>query len=154
MSLMTSMGLIVGLWSMYSLHGHILTMSISDQPLTMSIQRRIERHQLPYYLKVFNRVTDKPMGYIGNISREGLMLISPWPMLVLAEFDMRLKIPGPSESQSINIDFSAICRWTREDVTPGSFDSGFELIGPPAEYLELVEALRQYFTFHSNAASA
>ncbi|GAB3462655.1 PilZ domain-containing protein [Azotobacter salinestris] len=119
----------------------------------MPIQRRIERHQLPYYLKVFNRVTDKPMGYIGNISREGLMLISPWPMLVLAEFDMRLKIPGRDGLQQY-IDFSATCRWTREDVTPGSFDSGFELADPPVEYLELVEVLRQYFTFHPNAASA
>jgi protein SCO1/2 len=34
----------------------------------MHVQRRIERHQLPYYLKVFNRITDKPMGYIGNVS--------------------------------------------------------------------------------------
>ncbi|SEJ26896.1 PilZ domain-containing protein [Azotobacter beijerinckii] len=119
----------------------------------MPIQRRIERHQLPYYLKVFNRVTDKPMGYIGNISREGLMLISPWPMLVLAEFDMRLKIPG-RDGQPHHIDFSATCRWTREDVTPGSFDSGFALIDPPAEYLGLVEVLRHYFTFHPNASPA
>ncbi len=40
----------------------------------MTQNRRIERHQLPYYLKVFNRFTDKPMGYIGNISREGLLM--------------------------------------------------------------------------------
>ena len=43
----------------------------------MHIQRRIERHQLPYYLKVFNRITDKPMGFIGNVSLDGLMLIFP-----------------------------------------------------------------------------
>ena len=102
---------------------------------------------------MFNRVTDKPMGYIGNISREGLMLISPWPMLVLAEFDMRLKIPGRERGLRY-IDFSATCRWTREDVTPGSFDSGFALSDPPAGYIELVEVLRQYFTFHPNASPA
>ena len=56
----------------------------------MHIQRRIERHQLPYYLKVFNRITDKPMGFIGNVSLDGLMLISQYPMLVNARFDMRL----------------------------------------------------------------
>lgn len=142
----------MGHWFLTDL-GVILKNRTSDLSLIMPIQRRIERHQLPYYLKVFNRVTDKPMGYIGNISREGLMLISPWPMLVLAEFDMRLKIPG-REGQQHYIDFSATCRWTREDVTPGSFDSGFELADPPVGYLELVEVLRQYFTFHPNAASA
>lgn len=118
----------------------------------MPIQRRIQRHQLPYYLKVFNRITDKPMGYIGNISRDGLMLISPWPMLVYGRFEMRLKIPR--EGQPFFIDFAATCRWTREDVTPGSFDSGFELIEPPAEYLDLIEALRHYFAFPAQAASA
>lgn len=118
----------------------------------MTAERRIERHQLPYYLKVFNRITDKPMGYIGNISRDGLMLISPWPMLVYGRFDMRLKIP--QDDHLSFVDFAAVCRWTCEDVTPGSFDSGFELIDPPVEYLELIDALRHYFAFPAQAASA
>lgn len=119
----------------------------------MHIQRRIERHQLPYYLKVFNRITDKPMGYIGNVSLDGLMLISQYPMLVNARFDMRLKIPG-QDGRVHNIDFTATCHWSREDVTPGSFDSGFSLSAPPREYLEMVDALRSYFSFHPLAASA
>lgn len=118
----------------------------------MPIQRRIDRQQLPYYLKVFNRITDKPMGYIGNVSLEGLMLISQLPMLVGARFDMRLKIPGPNAQRFI--DFSATCQWSHEDVTPGSFDSGFALVVPPAEFVEMVDALHQYFSFYPMAASA
>jgi hypothetical protein len=118
----------------------------------MPIQRRIDRQQLPYYLKVFNRITDKPMGYIGNVSLEGLMLISQLPLLVGARFDMRLKIPGPDAQRFI--DFSATCQWCREDVTPGSFDSGFALMVPPVEFVEMVDALRQYFSFYPMAASA
>lgn len=118
----------------------------------MRSQRRIERHQLPYYLKVFNRITDKPMGSIGNVSVDGLMLISQLPMLVGARFDMRLKIPGQQELHFI--DFSATCQWCREDVNPGCYDSGFSLVAPPADYVEMIEALRYYFSFHSLAASA
>ncbi|ERI53677.1 PilZ domain-containing protein [Pseudomonas sp. NPDC077186] len=118
----------------------------------MRSQRRIERHQLPYYLKVFNRITDKPMGSIGNVSLDGLMLISQLPMLVGARFDMRLKIPGQHGQHFV--DFSATCQWCREDVTPGSYDSGFALVAPPADYVEMVDALRYYFSFHSLAASA
>lgn len=118
----------------------------------MRSQRRIERHQLPYYLKVFNRITDKPMGSIGNVSLDGLMLISQLPLLVGARFDMRLKIPGQQGQRFI--DFSATCQWSREDVTPGSYDSGFALVAPPADYVEMVDALRYYFSFHSLAASA
>ena len=45
--------------------------------MNMANQRRIQRHQLPYYLNVFNRFTEKPLGFIGNLSEGGLMLISP-----------------------------------------------------------------------------
>lgn len=114
----------------------------------MSIQRRIERHQLPYYLKVLNRLTGKPMGSIGNLSLDGLMLISQWPMLVGARFEMRIRIPAHHQGRLRDIDFCATCRWSREDVTPGTYDSGFSLLAPPGDYVELVDALRHYFTFH------
>ncbi|BBT15282.1 PilZ domain-containing protein [Metapseudomonas otitidis] len=119
----------------------------------MRSQRHIERHQLPYYLKVFNRITDKPMGYLGNVSLDGLMLVSQLPMLVGARFDMRLKIPA-HDGQIRFIDFYATCHWSREDVNPGNYDSGFSLVAPPPEYAELVEALRYYFSFRPLAASA
>ncbi len=117
----------------------------------MSNQRKIERHQLPYYLKVFNRYTDKPLGYIGNLSEDGLMLISPYPMLRNARFEMRLKVPT-QDGQVRHIDLSATCQWSQEDVTPGSYDSGFQLIDPPAEILEMVDALRQYFSFQPHVS--
>ena len=119
----------------------------------MHIQRRIERHQLPYYLKVFNRITDKPMGFIGNVSLDGLMLISQYPMLVNARFDMRLKIPG-HDGQLHLVDFYATCQWSREDLTPGHFDSGFALVTAPAEYVQMVAALRHYFSFRCLPTSA
>lgn len=119
----------------------------------MPTQRRIERHQLHYYLKVFNQITDKPMGYIGNLSLDGLMLISQLPMMVGASFDLRLKLPG-ADGEAFLVDFSAICQWCREDVTPGSYDSGFALVAPPLPYVEMVGALRHYFSFSPLAASA
>lgn len=118
----------------------------------MPSQRRIERHQLPYYLKVFNRITDKPMGSIGNVSVDGLMLISQLPLLVGVRFDMQLKIPcqhGPRL-----IELSGKCQWCREDVTPGCYDSGFSLLTPPAEYIEMIDALRYYFSFYTLSTSA
>ncbi|WP_313085225.1 PilZ domain-containing protein [Pseudomonas sp.] len=114
--------------------------------MNMLNQRSIQRHQLPYYLNVFNRFTDKPLGFIGNLSETGLMLISPYPIMIDALFDMRLKIPG-QHGQLRYIDFSATCRWSREDVTPGSFDSGFVLTTPPSEIRHMIDALHHYFSF-------
>ncbi|WP_397451520.1 PilZ domain-containing protein [Pseudomonas sp. NA-150] len=119
----------------------------------MLIERRIERHQLPYFLQVFNRYTDRPMGYLGNVSEHGLMLISELPILVGADFELRLKTPGENGSQKI-IDINAACLWCHEDETPGHFDSGFMLQNTPYEYMHLVHVLKSYFSFHPQEASA
>ena len=121
--------------------------------IIMPAHRKIDRHQLPYYLKVFNRITDKPMGYIGNVSLDGLLLVSQLPLLVGARFEMRLKIPG-QDGQLHFIDFHAHCQWSREDVNPGHFDSGFALVAPPAEYVQMLDALRHYFCFRSLTATS
>lgn len=118
----------------------------------MFTERRIERHQLPYFLKVFNRFTDRPIGYLGNVCDQGLMLISQLPLLVDADFELRLKLPGIT-GQLQTIDLTARCVWCREDVTPHYYDSGFVLYQPPADYIALVGALRNYFSFYPLPAS-
>ncbi|MBK5415977.1 PilZ domain-containing protein [Pseudomonas sp. TH31] len=119
----------------------------------MFTERRIERHQLPYFLKVFNSVTDKPIGFLGNVSEDGLMLISQLPMMVGADFDLRLKIPGSDGCQQV-IDVRAYCLWCHEDATPHHYDTGFRLQRAPPEYGQLVNALRRYFSFQPLPASA
>lgn len=85
--------------------------------LRMFTDRRIERHQLPYFLRVFNSVTDKPIGFLGNVCEDGLMLISQWPMMIGADFELRLKIPASDGILQV-IDVQACCLWCHEDATP------------------------------------
>lgn len=123
--------------------------AISD----MFTERRIERQQLPYFLKVFNRLTDKPIGFLGNVSEDGLMLISQLPMLVGADFELRLKVPAGDGHMHL-IDLSACCLWCHEDANPRHYDAGFLLLRSSAEYQQLVDALRHYFSFYPLPASA
>lgn len=62
----------------------------------MFIERHIQRHQLPCVLKVFNRCTDQQIGYLGNASEDGLMLISQLPVLVGPDFELQLRVPWPA----------------------------------------------------------
>ena len=126
---------------------------LSIVKLNMVIERLIQRHQLTFFLKVFNRFTDKPIGYLGNVSDGGLMLISQLPMLVDANFEFRIKLPG-ADGEVQFIDLTARCLWCREDVTPNCYDSGFILYQPPAEYTALISALQRYFSFQPLQASA
>ncbi len=109
-------------------------------------ERKIERHQLQEYLQVFNRHTDRLLGCLGNVSEEGLMLISSIPLLVGGRFDLRVKVQRNEGLQTI--DVSATCLWCHEDETPGCYDSGFELAEVCEDYLDLINALRRYFCFY------
>lgn len=124
-----------------------------DGDLIMFTDRRIERHQLPCFLQVFNRLTDKPIGYLGNVSEDGLMLISQLPMMIDVDFELRLKIPGP-EGDVHAVDLTATCLWSHEDINPQHYDSGFRVSQAPAEYGRLIDALVNYFSFDPLQASA
>jgi len=124
-----------------------------DGDFIMFTDRRIQRHQLSGFLKVFNRLTDKPIGYLGNLSEDGLMLISQLPMMVDAAFELRLKIPmADGEFQAI--DLTAMCLWSHEDVNPQHYDSGFRVVEAPEAYGQLISALCHYFSFDPLQASA
>ena len=76
----------------------------------MREQRRIERHQLPFYLRVFNAITDKPIGSIGNVSADGLLLVSELPMLVGSLSHARDKVvTAPTSPASDAVAWSS-CR--------------------------------------------
>ena len=119
----------------------------------MFTDRRIERHQLPCFLQVFNRLTDKPIGFLGNVSADGLMLISLLPMMVDADFELRLKKPGPDASVHV-VDLTATCLWSREDINPQYYDSGFSVSPAPLEYGQLISLLWHDCSFDHVQASA
>ncbi|MFL1503603.1 PilZ domain-containing protein [Pseudomonas sp. O64] len=119
----------------------------------MFTHRRIERHQLHSFLQVFNRLTDKPIGFLGNVSEDGLMLISQLPMMVDVDFELRLKVPGP-DGEFQAIDLTATCLWSHEDINPQHYDSGFSVIQACDEYAQLIKALLNYFSFDPLQASA
>lgn len=119
----------------------------------MFTDRRIERHHLSCFLQVFNRLTDKPIGFLGNVSEDGLMLISHLPMMVDVDFELRLKIPTV-QGDFQAIDLTATCLWSHEDINPQHYDSGFSVLQAPEEYGQLINALLQYFSFDPLQASA
>ena len=116
-------------------------------------KRRIERHQLPCALKVFNRFTDQEIGLLGNASEDGLMVISQRPVLVGPDYELQLRMPlAGGGLQFVNL--TASCLWCSEDQTPGHYDSGFMLLQAPREYDDFVRSLRDYFSFRPANASA
>ncbi|USE34982.1 PilZ domain-containing protein [Endozoicomonas sp. SCSIO W0465] len=109
-------------------------------------RRSIKRHQLQDYLKIYNRNTMRGMGGIGNISCNGLMLISSVPVLIGAVYNMRIILPDDDIGEQY-LDFDARCHWCKPDVGPEYFDSGYSIVNAGHDIIDLVETLKNYFTF-------
>lgn len=113
-------------------------------------QRCIARHQLGGFLQVYNRHSGKPIGYLGNISKQGMMLISSLPIMLGACYELQLRLPSSSDS-SIDadlVDFNARSHWCRPDATPGNYDSGFSITSNQQAFADLARALERYFSFN------
>ena len=109
-------------------------------------KRIIKRHQLSYYLRVYNRKTDKPIGYLVNVSMEGMRLVSQIPLLTHTVFELRVKLPTTIAGAK-HVDFDALSCWCRPDVNPNCFDTGFKIVNSSDELKELIGALVSYFSF-------
>lgn len=109
-------------------------------------QRIIERHELKYFLSVYNRKTSKLVGYIVNISHEGMRLVSSIPLLTHSVFQFQIKLPKEIQGEKV-INFDALSCWCRPDVSPDCFDTGFRLVNTPDELSVLIEELIGYFSF-------
>lgn len=117
----------------------------------MEEKRRIKRHQLPQFLEVYNRATDRPIGNIVNVSPHGMMLVSKSQLMPHAVFSLRIKMPCAGR-RCKNLDFEALSHWSRADVTPGFFDTGFSFSKTSTDISELTTALTEYFQFKFDQA--
>ncbi len=112
----------------------------------MSEKRLIKRHHLPYFLQVYNPITNRPLGNLVNISAHGMMLVSQTRLLTHAVFRLEIRLPI-SLLGGKRITFEALSHWSHPDITPESYDTGFSFHNPPERLLALVDALTHYFSF-------
>lgn len=107
----------------------------------------VQNEFLGHYLTVYNRYTGNEVGSIGNISRNSIMLMTPWMMEVGSIFCLRVLLPAPIAGTT-EIDFDAKCQWCHPDIDPRGYDSGYTITHCEQGYDELIEALQTYFSFH------
>lgn len=126
---------------------HVTPTPSSDRPMDM---RQIPRHQLSAFLRVYNGRTDRPFGYVGNVSRMGIMLITPLPVMLDQEYELLLKLPSAQGEEIEPVHFRVRSHWCRKDITPGYYDCGFSIASNPNTFAGLAALLQRYFSFNQS----
>jgi len=103
-------------------------------------RRKLQRRQLIYYLRVFDRDTGELLGHLVDITTEGVMLISEAPLQTGKVFHLKMRLPEQM-SGSKEIAFDAVSKWSKKDINPDFYDTGFQFVDIRAENKEFIEDL-------------
>jgi hypothetical protein len=79
-----------------------------------------------FYSRVFDRKTGKLLGYLGNITVDGVMVISEEPIIIGESYKLRMDLPEYIYQKSA-INFQAESLWCDRDVDPKFYNTGFKL---------------------------
>ena len=109
-------------------------------------QRKLQRRHLIYYLRVFNRNTGALIGHLVDLTREGLMLISEGPQAAETGLPLRMALPEEIFGRA-QLDFEARCMWSRRDINPSFFVSGYKISQIAPHDMESLEGLITEYGF-------
>jgi hypothetical protein len=96
-----------------------------------------QRRHLLYYLDVLNAVSGRSVGRLGDITREGLLLLTRTPPENGTVLRISLSIPPTIDPDREQLAMSVEVRWRRNDNRPGFFAVGCSIT-------DIVETDRTY----------
>lgn len=110
-------------------------------------RRKIERKYLVIYSRVFDRRTGEIIGYLGDLTPEGAMVIGERRIEPNTNLDLRFDLPDQLELERDHLDLKARSVWCRPDISPTFVNTGFQFVGLDTEELKIVDMLIDLYEF-------
>ena len=89
-------------------------------------RRKLERKFLVVYSRVFDRKTGKVIGYLSDLTVKGAMVIGEHHLERGENYQLRIDLPESSEFKKDHLDIDAKSVWSKPDIDPAFFNTGFE----------------------------
>lgn len=111
-----------------------------------SDRRGIKRRHLIYYLRVWDKASDRVLGHVVDITTEGMMLISEQPIPLQKSFELEVRWQDADKGEQ-RLPFLAESRWSDNDVNPAFYDVGFKLLEDSKKVLDPIAELIENYGF-------
>lgn len=93
----------------------------------MNEQRRAPRKRPDYIVTVTDAMTGDPLGHLGNLSSNGMLLISQHSPRSEAVYQVSLPLPA-HDGSAPSIEVGIQEQWHEPAATPGQIWSGYRII--------------------------
>ena len=94
----------------------------------MHEHRRSRRKRVQTTIEVFDAIADKPIGHVGNLSSEGMLLISNRPLRADALFQFAFALPGTPTGKPHRLEIGVHEQWNEPANIAGQYWAGFRII--------------------------
>ena len=90
--------------------------------------RRSQRKRAHHMIHVTNAITGQQIGHIGNMSIDGMLLISNQQLPEDALFQFTFSLPSGATASQHQLEIGVHEQWAETASVPGQFWSGFRII--------------------------
>jgi len=94
----------------------------------MAEQRRSRRKKAPQTIPVTNSISGEAIGFVGNLSVDGMLLITNSALPDNALFQFTFELPGHGGSANRRVEIGVHEQWSEPASIPGQFWAGFRII--------------------------
>lgn len=113
----------------------------------MKERRKQERKNLVAYTQVFDLYGGNLLGYLGDLTASGAMIISEKPMKPESEITLAIELPELPDIKTFRMSLPARVVWCQQDLSPQYFNIGFEFKQVSPEQKELIESVISNYEF-------
>lgn len=89
------------------------------------MKQRTKRNHLIMYLKVYNTIENEFLGHLGDITLEGLMILSDKPLDINKISTLKCMLPI-KDNQARDLEIQAKCVWSNKDLNDQYYANGFK----------------------------
>ena len=115
----------------------------------MGEQRKLNRRHIMFYSRVFDRKTGEFLGYIGNMTIGGAMVISDKPLEIDKVFSLRIDLPEDMYKKPV-LNLEARSIWCQPDVDPTFYNTGFQLLNLTPDDAAIIGRIIDDFDLREN----
>lgn len=117
----------------------------------MSEQRKETRNRLMAFFPVFDADIDQLLGYVEDLTLQGLMVIGETAIDPGHERLLRIELPSEDAGHWV---IEARSAWCRQDISPQYFQTGFEFLQVSEEQSLSIQAILTRYQFHQEFSAS
>lgn len=120
----------------------------------MKERRKSERKSLVAYTQVFDLYAGDLLGYLGDLTVQGIMVISEKPMQKDIEITLAIELPELPNIKAHRMTLPARVAWCEQDISPEFYNVGFEFKEVKEEQQSMIESIIQNYEFRRDVPPA